>query len=76
MIYLEPIYRTHLDDQTSEFYPPYFGINQGCPLSQFLCSILMAVIVYVCKTSFSFLYHFSVLRSVVFYPIFELNIYI
>ena len=36
-------------DQMSNFHPQKFGISQGCPLSSFLFSILMTVLMHDCR---------------------------
>ena len=52
-IYSNRIFRVQLDGQQSDFHSQHFGISQGCPLSPFLFSILMTVMLHDCRTHFN-----------------------
>ena len=52
-IYANRIFRVQLDGQQSEFHLQHFRISQGCPLSPFLFSILMTVMLYNYRTHFN-----------------------
>ena len=51
-IYSKRIFRVRWNNGVSSFHPQLFGISQGYPLSPFLFSILMTVLIYDCRTSF------------------------
>ena len=48
-IYTDRIFKVQWDGQMSNFHPQKFGISQGCPLSPFLFSILMTVLMHDCR---------------------------
>ena len=51
-IYTQRIFKVEWDGQPSNFHPHHFGISQGCPLSPFLFSILMTVLMHDCRARY------------------------
>ena len=51
-IYSKRIFRVRWNNDSSNFHPQHFGISQGCPLSPFLFSILMTVLIHDCRQYF------------------------
>ena len=45
-IYTNRIFKVTMDNQSSDYYVQQFGISQGCPMSPFLFSIMMTVLLF------------------------------
>ena len=51
-IYNNRVFQVRWDGDTSKYHTQYFGISQGCPLSPFLFSILMTIMIHDCRQHF------------------------
>ena len=48
-IYSDRKFRVQCDGNYSNYHSQHFGVSQGCPLSSFLLSMLMTVLMQDCK---------------------------